>query len=140
MYGIDNVRGGSYCQVNLNAEQRKLLETELNSVDNKCYNCHKIGHMAAKCPEKSFTKINQICRRCLRSNHSIESCYASMNIYGEPIYDSPMDDYAYTNICIRCLRSNHSIENCYANVNAYGEHIPDDPDIDDYNISDLDDD
>eukprot|EP00026_Physarum_polycephalum_P013763 Phypoly_transcript_14203.p1 GENE.Phypoly_transcript_14203~~Phypoly_transcript_14203.p1 ORF type:complete len:126 (+),score=8.81 Phypoly_transcript_14203:63-440(+) len=36
MFGIDNVRGGSYCQVNLPAETRRFLEREIRGATDAC--------------------------------------------------------------------------------------------------------
>jgi len=55
LYGIDNVRGGSYCQVLLHAEQIHFLEIELRSASNSCLNCGVLGHFASVCPQKQTT-------------------------------------------------------------------------------------
>lgn len=48
-YGIDNVRGGAYSQVELSAAQRDILDKEIKSVDNACYKCGKQNHLAYEC-------------------------------------------------------------------------------------------
>lgn len=45
-YGIDNVRGGAYSQIQLSQEQRQLLQKELRSTENTCYICGQSGHVA----------------------------------------------------------------------------------------------
>ncbi|CAL6435044.1 unnamed protein product [Bathycoccus prasinos] len=55
-YGIDNVRGGSYCQIELDEHQRMTLRRESNATHDKCHNCGKSGHFAAQCPLDSFSE------------------------------------------------------------------------------------
>ncbi len=59
-FGIDNVRGGSYCTIYLNKEQKKLLI-------------------------KEFRMANNECLRCGRNNHFIKNCYAKTDINGKII-------------------------------------------------------
>ena len=48
-YGIDNVRGGSYVQIELSRVQKDALKLELNGSNDACFKCGKIGHFANEC-------------------------------------------------------------------------------------------
>jgi hypothetical protein len=64
-YGIDNVRGGSFCEEVLNEYTIQLLEKMSKTTQNKCFTCGEIGH---------FTKE---CKKCeeLNSIDSIQKCF-----------------------------------------------------------------
>jgi predicted GIY-YIG superfamily endonuclease len=51
-YGIDNVRGGTYCNIKLTSDQINELNTKIISVNDLCYKCHLPGHFANKCPQE----------------------------------------------------------------------------------------
>ena len=48
-YGIDNVRGGSYCKINLTKHEKDKALQIIRSVSDKCYKCGKKGHFSKNC-------------------------------------------------------------------------------------------
>lgn len=48
-YGIDNVRGGSYVQIELDPDLRKFLQRELFGASDLCFKCGERGHFVANC-------------------------------------------------------------------------------------------
>lgn len=88
LHGIDNVRGGSYSQIELSPEQKNLLQTELRSAQNQCVNCGKNNHFIKDCPVKInknnnyVKKQNNSCFRFGRQNHYVNNCYATTHIDG----------------------------------------------------------
>jgi hypothetical protein len=54
-YGIDNVRGGSYNQIELSEVQIQLLQKELKTTQNICYNCGENGHFISECDKVDLT-------------------------------------------------------------------------------------
>ncbi len=57
-YGIENVRGGNFCQVVLSKADLKYLNKMFNGFDDKCYICGIKGHFAAQCENKKEKVIN----------------------------------------------------------------------------------
>ena len=51
-YGVENVRGGAYCKLELNGDQIRALEIESAGSNDLCYYCKKKGHFMAQCKEK----------------------------------------------------------------------------------------
>ena len=54
IYGIENVRGGSYSQLKLDIFQTESLRKEINSSLNLCNNCGQSGHFINECPNKKI--------------------------------------------------------------------------------------
>jgi len=52
-YGINNVRGGSFCQIKLSSENKKTLERMINGSSNSCYKCGEKDHFANRCSYES---------------------------------------------------------------------------------------
>jgi len=48
-YGIDNVRGGAYTQVELPEESRETLQREIRGASDVCFKCNRSGHWASQC-------------------------------------------------------------------------------------------
>ena len=80
-YGIDNVRGGSFCQVELSEEQINLLNQMIKVETDKCFICGESGHFMNKCME---SKIQEYLKDI--NNENIQSETIRINsIYEEII-------------------------------------------------------
>jgi predicted GIY-YIG superfamily endonuclease len=48
-YGIDNVRGGTFSQIDLKKHQKETIKDMFLTADNKCYKCGEFGHFISEC-------------------------------------------------------------------------------------------
>jgi len=89
VYGIHNVRGGSYCQMKLSNAQISLLQTEMNTAKDRCFYCGSEGHFQSQClkkladEEKKNPKKSITCFRCGRKGHCVADCYAKTHVTGQ---------------------------------------------------------
>ena len=49
-YGIHNVRGGTFCKIDLDEEQIRIINQMINGSENRCYICGELNHLSMKCP------------------------------------------------------------------------------------------
>ena len=129
-YGWWNVRGGRWCQVEMNSCPPALLEWQ-----------------RLKMPSILNRGGLQGCARCGRDSHELSKCYARRDVAGQVILDGatvsaysnskikpePVEDYAFVNLvssqstngsidteelalegCFRCGRDSHWAKDCVA--------------------------
>lgn len=51
-YGIENVRGGSFCESKLSGENKNTIEKMISASGDQCFVCNQTGHFANRCPNK----------------------------------------------------------------------------------------
>lgn len=109
-YGIENVRGGSFCTIKLDDDTIKVIKRMLNGSNNKCYNCESNNHFVKNCPNISNNDI--LCYRCGRKGHFFDKCYAKTHVNNKSLYG-----------CYNCGRDDHWKINCIYDNDIYGRKI-----------------
>jgi len=91
-YGINNVRGGIYCRLNLNHNEKEIIRRTICGMNNSCYKCGSKDHFVNECNKKYF------CTRCKRTSHNRKNCFAKTFPNGkkilsyEELYESESED------------------------------------------------
>ena len=84
-FGIDKVRGGSYCQVELREDQILNLKREFATAQDHCIICLQEKHPGKACTQKPKRRI---CERCGRNTHFVKNCYAKKHLDGTILLDT----------------------------------------------------
>jgi len=113
-YGIDNIRGDSYCQVKLPEETEEVLRMEIKGNTDKCYNCGKKGHFANRCLEE----VEEVwcCSTCDREFDTQ---------FGAMVHEQSCKPKTKSGVCYRCGRSGHYSPDCYAKTHIRGYYLDD---------------
>lgn len=65
-YGIDNVRGGPWCDIHIDDTEKEYINKNICSIYDKCYICHSTKHISKKCP-KNLKWECEICGKKYKS-------------------------------------------------------------------------
>jgi predicted GIY-YIG superfamily endonuclease len=111
-YGIDNVRGGSYCQEILDVFQRESIQREIWMATGACFVCGRRGHFAKDCKATYDTAgrlIGEVlnkwveCRRCGKHFSSYEKVVNECNECDECV---PREPKTKTSPCLDVMGRN----------------------------------
>lgn len=116
--GIDNVRGGSFCELNLPKECIYTLEKIMTGSSDKCYYCNSIEHYINNCPEKyKMRKIKKIVKQKnvkstdIPKNRILKYYGTTKLINNSNIFNDKINNY----ICSYCDKS-------FSNYNEKKKH------------------
>ena len=122
-YGINNVRGGSFCQIKLDSASMTTLKRMILGTTDKCYNCGG-NHFIQNCPSKKKKAIK--CNRCNREGHDDSKCYAKTDVYGNRIVDEESDEDLMESVwgCSYCGKEFDSEKGCRFHENVHCKKKP----------------
>ena len=140
-YGVNNVRGGSFCEIKLSNENIMTLKQMIRGVTDKCYICGNSDHFAKKCKNYYTTKekvptvnLNEKCdcTASYLSPHRRKKCILNKMIsYFDDEYENIDKLVVNEDICtkdtstscFRCGRHGHYISSCYATKHINGYYL-----------------
>ena len=116
-YGIENVRGASYSQIELNVDIIEQITKEICSSLNLCFKCHRSSHYTSKCWAKTRLDGSDIKEEVGQGFMSYMNSffkYCSKLVSGEKrkVY-----------VCFRCQRPGHFAGDCFSIYNMKGEFL-----------------
>jgi hypothetical protein len=125
-YGINNVRGGTFCELKLSKDNLSTKKKMLNGSTDKCYICGENGHFAKDCYQDDDNLLeelenllidNDLCFRCYRKGHYASNCYAKTTITGEEIESSEEEIEVYC--CSYCDKEFDTLKGVTCHENLY---------------------
>ena len=120
-YGINNVRGGTFCELKLNKDNLCTIKKMINGSTDKCYICAENGHFAKDCyqdDDNILEEFDNLCFRCYRKGHYAYDCYAKTTITGDEIEDLS-DEEIEVFCCNYCDKEFDTLKGATCHQNLY---------------------
>ena len=131
IYGIHNVRGGSYVQLELTEAQKDSLILEIRGASDKCTRCGRPGHFVKDCYAKTEMKLDELdqeweCSFCDRTFTTKFGC----GVHEKSCKVKNKKTLTKDSVCYRCGRPGHYSPDCYARTHSKGYTLDSDEDSD----------
>jgi predicted GIY-YIG superfamily endonuclease len=131
-FGIDNVRGGSYSEIELDDECRRLLQREISHAKGLCLLCGSTDHYVKGC-QLLHSDAKHFCVRCSRPGHTINDCTAICHALGNTCLRCGFDGHTINkcfakkhrraNTCVTCARDGHTYSSCTETTDRWGSKL-----------------
>ena len=134
-YGVNNVRGGSFCEIKLSDTNISTLNQMIRGVTDKCYICGRNDHFANDCKKFIIQKnpMNEKCdcpssyvfphRRKKCSLNKLISLFEDENDDIDKLIKIEEPKIKNNGPCYRCGRNSHYIKSCYASTHINGNSL-----------------
>jgi hypothetical protein len=134
-YGINSVRGGSFCEIKLSDTNISTLNQMIRGITDKCYICGRNDHFANDCKKFIIQKnpMNEKCdcpssylfphRRKKCSLNKLISLFEDENDDIDKLIKIEEPKNKNNGPCYRCGRNSHYIKSCYASTHINGNSL-----------------
>jgi hypothetical protein len=121
IYGIENVRGGSYSQLVLSDAQISEIQKKLATANDLCYSCNKKGHFIKDCnvsQSADFMAEYVVVEPTVKPSFWARLANATVSIL-----ENIVENLTEKQECQKCRRTNHDTDHCYAKTDVVGNKL-----------------
>lgn len=129
-YGIDNVRGGKFCKIQLTQSELDEINKSTIAADDKCYKCHGKGHFAKFCTMNSVSGAKPSKPPIDYKHHSAAASHSTMlhsSVKSSSSHSSahrkPSAKINNKYFCYKCGRAGHTVIRCFASTTIDGKSL-----------------